>query len=93
MTPRRPTYTRQGTVDRAEADEKMTELERELKHLEQRHGDWYTPRPTFDLLREKLEGQDFFEEFRAGDVKIEAWQNDPEGQEHIASVRQRLLGT
>ena len=92
MTPRRPTYARQDAADRAKTDEKMTDLERELKHLEQRHGDWYTPRPTFDELREKLEGQDFFEEFRAGDVNIEAWQNDPKGQEHIASVRNRLLG-
>ncbi|MFH1805482.1 MAG: hypothetical protein ABID63_11410 [Pseudomonadota bacterium] len=92
MTPRRPSYTRQAGVDRTAIDQNMTDLERELRQLEKRHGDWYTPRPTFDLLREKIESREFFEEFRAGDVQIQAWQNDPEGQDHIASVRKRLLG-
>ena len=93
MTPRRPHYTRQSSADREEADQKLSDLERELQRLELRHGDWFTPRPTFNVLRDKLQGRDYFEEFRNGDVKIESWQNDPNGQKHIASVRKRLLGS
>lgn len=92
MTPRRPNYTRQATADRAATEQTMSDLERELRHLEQRHQDWYTPRPTFDILREKLQGREFYEEFRAGDVKIQSWQHDADGQEYVASVRKRLLG-
>ena len=91
MTPRRPVYTRQSGSDRAAVNGEMSELEQELAKLERRHGDWYTPRPTFDVLREQLEGKAFFEEFRAGDVQIDAWQSNPESQQMIASVRDRLL--
>lgn len=91
MTPRRPHYTRQAAADREETDQKMSELERELQRLEQRHGDWFTPRPTFNVLRDKLQSREFFEEFRNGDVKIQSWHNDANGQQHIAMVRDRLL--
>lgn len=91
MTPRRPHYTRQDTAAREAVEGNMSDLERDLQRLEHRHGDWYTPRPTFNVLKDKLLGRDFFEEFRNGDVKIQSWQNDPKGQEHIASVRKRLL--
>ena len=91
MTPRRPVYTRQSGSDRAAVNGELSELEQELAKLERRHGDWYTPRPTFDVLREQLEGKAFFEEFRAGDVQIDAWHSNPESQQMIASVRDRLL--
>ena len=93
MTPRRPHYTRQSSTDREEADQKLSDLERELQRLELRHGDWFTPRPTFNVLRDKLQSRDYFEEFRNGDVRIQSWENDPNGQKHIASVRKRLLGS
>lgn len=93
LTPRRPHYTRQDTADRAQVEQKMSELERNLLRLEQRHGDWYTPRPTFNELRDKLEVKEFFEEFRNGDVKIQSWQNDASGQSHITQVQKRLLGS
>ena len=93
MTPRRPHYTRQDPADREEADQKMSELERDLKRLQSRNGDWYTPRPTFTELQDKLQGREFFEEFRAGDVKILSWQKDTNSQKHIAKVRDRLLGS
>jgi len=91
MTPRRPHYTRQSPVDREEADQKLSDLERDLQRLEQRHGDWFTPRPTFNVLRDKLQSREFFEEFRNGDVQIQSWHNDANGQQHIAMVRDRLL--
>ena len=93
MTPRRPHYTRQAPDDREAADQKMSELERDLKRLQNRNGDWYTPRPTFSEIQDKLQGREFFEEFRAGDVQIQSWQKDEKSQQHIAKVRDRLLGS
>ena len=93
MTPRRPHYTRQSSTDREEADQNMSELERDLKRLQHRNGDWYTPRPTFTEIQDKLQGREFFEEFRAGDVKIQSWQKDAKSKKHIAKVRDRLLGS
>ena len=40
---------------------------------------------------EKLQGREFFEEFRTGDVQIQSWQNDETEQQHIAMVQNRLL--
>lgn len=93
MTPRRPHYTRQSAEDREEAEQKMSELERDLKRLQQRNGDWYTPRPTFSEIQDKLQGREFFEEFRNGDVQIKSWQKDAKSQKHIAQVQKRLLGS
>lgn len=92
LTPRRPHYTRQSASDREENNQKMSDLERELQRLERRHGDWYTPRSTFNMLKEKFQTREFFEEFRNGDVLIQSWNNDPAGQNHIVQVQQRLLG-
>jgi general secretion pathway protein D len=92
LTPRRPHYTRQAVNDRAEVEEKMSDLEKDISRLHKRHKDWFTPRPTFDGIVDSLKGQEFFEEFRAGDVEIQSWRNDPANQEHIALVQRRLLG-
>ena len=91
MTPRRPLYARRAQVDRDGMIEEMSDLERDIERLEQRHKDWFTPRATFSEVIEKLQGREFFEEFRNGDVKIQSWQNDATGQQHIAMVRDRLL--
>ena len=93
MTPRRPSYSRQSADDRQAADNNMSDLERDLQRFEKRHGDWYTPRPTFSVLQEKLQSREFFEEFRNGDVQIQSWQNNTNGQQHIAAVHKRLLGS
>lgn len=93
MTPRRPHYTHQAADDREAVDQKLSSLERDLERLQRRNTDWYTPRPTFSEIQDKLQGPEFFQEFRAGDVKVESWQNDAKGQEHIASVHKRLLGS
>lgn len=91
MTPRRPLYARRAQVDRDGMIEEMSDLERDIERLEKRHKDWFTPRATFSEVIEKLQGREFFEEFRNGDVKIQSWQNDATGQQHIAMVRDRLL--
>lgn len=92
MTPRRPHYTRRAQADRDIALEEMSDLERDIERLQHRHKDWFTPRATFNEVIEKLQGREFFEEFRIGDVKVQAWQNDASNQQHIAMVRKRLLG-
>ncbi|MDF1749251.1 MAG: hypothetical protein P1V34_10300 [Alphaproteobacteria bacterium] len=91
ITPRRPQYARQAETDRDETVNKMSDLERDIERLEQRHRDWFTPHPTFSEIIKKLEGREFFEEFRSGDVKIQSWNNDAINQRHISMVRDRLL--
>lgn len=90
ITPRRPQYTRQDAAQRTETEQKMSELERDVERLEQRHKDWFTPRPTFNEIWGKLQGREFFEEFRTGDVQIQSWQNDETEQRHIAMVQDRV---
>lgn len=73
MTPRRPQYTRQSENTRETTRERLNDVEREIERLERRHKDWFTPRSTFTEIYEGLQHQDFFEEFRQGDVEIESW--------------------
>lgn len=75
----------------AETQQNMSTLERDIERLEQRHKDWFTPHPTFSQIMEKLQGREFFEESRAGDVQIQSWQNNTKEQQHIAMVQNRLL--
>ncbi len=92
ITPRRPHYTRQAEADREETREEMSNLEKDIERLEQRHKDWFTPRPTFNEVLKQLQGREFFEEFRTGDVQIQSWQTNTHGQQHIAMVQKRLMG-
>jgi len=91
MTPRRPQYARRAQEDRDIAIEEMSDLERDIERFQQRHKDWFTPRATFSEVMEKLQVREFFEEFRNGDVKVQSWQSESNGQQHIAMVRDRLL--
>jgi len=91
ITPRRPQYARQDAARREETQQKMSEYERDIERLEQRHKDWFSPHPTFTQIMQKLQGREFFEEFRTGDVQIQSWQNDETEQQHIAMVQKRLL--
>jgi len=91
ITPRRPQYARQAQSDRDETIDELSDLERDIERLEQRHKDWFVPHPTFSEIIKKLEGREFFEEFRSGDVKIQSWNSDTLNQRHIAMVRDRLL--
>jgi len=90
ITPRRPQYARQDAAQRAEADQRMSRLERDIERLEQRNRDWFTPRPTFNAILGKLQGREFFEEFRTGDIDLQSWQTDQHDQEHIAMIQARV---
>ncbi len=86
ITPRRPQYTRQSTEDRSIIEQQMSNLEKDIERLEQRNKDWYTPQPTFNEILGKLQGREFFEEFRSGDVDIRSWQNEGDTHKNIALV-------
>ncbi len=91
LTPRRPHFTRQTQADRNEVKKRLSELEQDTQRLERRHGDWYTPRSTFDELIDRLQIPEFYEEFRVGDVELQSWQNEVGGQDLIMMARDRLL--
>lgn len=91
ITPRRPQYTRQAASDRDETTGQFSDLERDIERLQQRNKDWYTPRPTFNEILGKLQGREFFEEFRTGDVRVLPWQNDASGHQHIEMVQNRFI--
>lgn len=91
ITPRRPHYARQAQSDRDATLEKMSDLERDVERLQNRHKDWFSPRETFSEIIKQLEGREFFEEFRSGDVKIQSWNSDATNQQHIVQVHDRLL--
>lgn len=91
ITPRRPQYTRQASADRDETTAQLSDLERDIERLQQRNEDWYTPRPTFNEILGKLQGREFFEEFRTGDVRVLPWQNDASGLQHIEMVQSRFI--
>ena len=90
ITPRRPQYTRQSTEDRSIIEQQMSNLERDIERLEQRNKDWYTPQPTFNEILGKLQGREFFEEFRSGDVDIRSWQNEGDTHKNIALVQEKF---
>jgi len=91
LTPRRPHYARKDEARRTETLEKLTPLEQEIERLEQRHKDWFSPRPTFNEVLESLQGQAFFEEFRTGDVELLSWQKDETVQQNISLLQKRIL--
>ncbi|MBE0529447.1 MAG: hypothetical protein IH626_01385 [Rhodospirillales bacterium] len=91
MTPRRPIYARQSVENRQKRIDELSDLERDVDRLEQRHKDWFTQRPTFNEIIGKLQGREFFEEFRTGDIQVQSWRNDPSVLEQFAMVRDRLL--
>ncbi|MEQ8506234.1 MAG: hypothetical protein RIB80_12990 [Rhodospirillales bacterium] len=91
MTPRRPQYTRQAESDREQVKEQMSGLELDLERLAKRHKDWYTPRPTFNQIIEGLQGREFFEEFRLGDLEILPWRDSRSSRKEASAVSRRFL--
>ncbi len=91
LTPRRPHYARQNEKGRQETLDKLTPLEKKIERLEQRHKDWFSPRPAFNDIMKSLQGQAFFEEFRTGDVDVVSWQQDATVQQNISMLQKRIL--
>lgn len=92
MTPRRPQYTRRSPEERERTDNDLSDLERDIERLAQRHVNWYTPRPTFSDVFKSLQGREFFEEFRQGDVKIQSWHHDDETFKKVTALSNQFIG-
>jgi len=91
LTPRRPHYVRQSAEDRERISGQMSELEQETSRLERRHSDWFTPRPTFENILDKLQGKAFFDEFRSGDMELNSSFEDTSVEENLTALRKHLL--
>jgi tetratricopeptide (TPR) repeat protein len=91
LTPRRPHFTRQGASDRKESEKRLSALEKDIRRLERRYGNWYTPRSVYDEVIDKLQPAEFFEEFRIGDLELHSWENEVASQELLTMARDRLL--
>jgi type II secretory pathway component GspD/PulD (secretin) len=74
LTPRRPIYGAQAPEDRQAVLDSLSEYEKAIARLENRHKDWFRPRATMDEAREKMEKSEMFREFRTGDLKSERWE-------------------
>jgi general secretion pathway protein D len=73
LTPRRPVYGAQSPEDRKELLDSLSEYEQAIARLENRHQDWFRPRSVMDEARERFQSNEFFREFRTGDLKAERW--------------------
>ncbi|WP_336082445.1 hypothetical protein [Thalassospira sp. CH_XMU1448-2] len=91
LTPRRPQYVHQAEESRNQVLQNLSPLEQDVERLHRRHHDWFTPRPAFNEILEKIQGQEFFEEFRSGDVDLVSWQEDQTVQDNIAMVQSRIM--
>ena len=91
LTPRRPQFARQSDESREVALEKLSPLEQDLERLHRRYKDWFTPRPIFNEILDRIQGQEFFEEFRSGDVDLVSWHDDQTVQDNIAMVQSRIM--
>lgn len=91
LTPRRPMYTTQDPADRKTMMDSLSEYEREIARLENRHQDWFRPRATFDRIRERLEAREFFNEFRSSDVKAVRWETRPSHEKRLVAAIDRLF--
>ncbi|MBS8273622.1 hypothetical protein DYI21_08490 [Thalassospira tepidiphila] len=91
LTPRRPHYVRQSAEDRDRIIGQLSALEKETSRLERRHSDWFTPRPTFESILDKLQGKAFFDEFRSGDMDLNSSFEDISVEENLTALRKHLL--
>ncbi len=91
LTPRRPHYVRQSPEDRERIIGQLSPLEQDISRLERRHGDWFTARPNFESILDKLQGKAFFDEFRMGDLEIKSSFDDISVEENLTTLRKHLL--
>ena len=91
LTPRRPHFTQRSAEAIEKTNNKLSPLEKEIERLQTRHKNWFTPRPIFDEIIDKLQGPEFFKEFRIGDLKLISWKNNPNTHVFLESAKKRLL--
>jgi tetratricopeptide (TPR) repeat protein len=91
LTPRRPVYTAQAPEDRQALLDGMSEYERSVERLEQRNKDWFPHQPAFEDIRKQIDSNNFFREFRTGDVRMERWDKRESNQQHLAQALDELI--
>lgn len=91
LTPRRPVYTAQAPEDRKSQLDSMSEYERSIEKLEQRNKDWFPHQPAFEDIRKRVDSDDFFREFRTGDVQIEHWEKRDSNQGRLTQTIDGLI--
>ena len=91
LTPRRPVYTAQAPEDRKSQLDSMSEYERSIEKLEHRNKDWFPHQPAFEDIRKRVDSDDFFREFRTGDVQIEHWEKRDSNQGRLTQTIDGLI--
>ncbi|MDP3744667.1 MAG: hypothetical protein Q8Q76_10075 [Methylotenera sp.] len=91
LTPRRPVYTAQAQEDRKAALDSMSEYERSMERLEQRNKDWFPHQPAFEEIRKRIDSNNFFREFRTGDVRLERWDQRKSNHQRLTLALDELI--
>lgn len=91
LTPRKPVYTAQSAEDRQAVLAGMSEYEKSVERLQQRNKDWFRPQSTFEDVRKRIDAQEFFREFRTGDVPVDQWEKREGNSEVLSQVLTGLI--
>jgi tetratricopeptide (TPR) repeat protein len=91
LTPRKPVYTAQSAEDRQAALAGMSDYERSVERLQMRNKDWFQPQPSFEEVRKSIDTQEFFREFRMGDVPVDAWEKRESNKGALAKALKDLI--
>lgn len=86
LTPRRAQYINRSAEDRERAQALLSEFERSIAELEQRHGDWFQPSPPFQSIIDHMESNALYREFRTGDIPLERWNGRRTHEERLRSA-------
>lgn len=91
LTPRRPTYGAQSPEDRQAVLDSLSDYERSIASLENRHKDWFRPPSNFESIRRALDHSEVYREFRSGDMKSDRWQMRPSHLKRVSATLDHLF--
>ena len=91
LTPRRPIYGAQAPEDRQAVLDSLSEYEKSIARLENRHQDWFRPVSNMESIRRSLEASEIFREFRSGDLKTGRWEKRSSHSERVKRALDRLF--
>lgn len=91
LTPRRPTYGAQSPEDRQAVLDSLSDYEKSIASLENRHKDWFRPPSNFEAIRRALDHSEMYREFRSGDLKSDRWQMRPSHLKRVSATLDHLF--
>jgi len=91
LTPRRPTYGAQSPEDRQAVLDSLSDYEKSIASLENRHEDWFRPLSNFEAIRRTLDHSEVYREFRSGDLKSDRWQMRPSHLKRVSATLDHLF--